>query len=105
MIIDFYICYSIPSLKRICIGILIYAILYSAFTVIWQWGAGWAIYPFTDWMNDTQWTAIVIVILIVVSQIISVILWWTKRILIGKCSREREKVRRMRSNSMEMLET
>ena len=107
MIIDFYVCYSRPSLKIICIGLLIYGIFYPAFTAIWQWQSGWAIYPFTDWMNDAVGTSIMMVVLTVLGLTVTVIQWWTKRILIRKCAPQREEVEmaeRMHSRSVDTQE-
>ena len=113
MITDFYMCYSHPTLKRTCIGSLICGILYPSFSAIWQWQSGSPIYPFTDWMGNAVGSLIAMVILNVVAQIVSVILWWTKRIMIKKCARKRDEVEmememvmaeRMHSNPVEVPE-
>ena len=88
MTLDFYICYYRPALKRLCHGMLLYGVIYTIWSVMWSL-SGLRIYFFLDWLHDTVYAMIAIVVLAIISQTTCLTLWFTKSRLLDACLKTR----------------
>ena len=78
-IIDFYVCASCCNpLRRTCVAVLIYGVVYTIWSVVWQAGAGYPIYPVIDWFEEPGVAVACVVCLLLAVELAACVLCWTK---------------------------